>query len=170
MWVRLPPFPQMTILLIILCAVSTWMQWNAIHELSHLAMAHLLVGVDEYELKLYPHRYKDSWRFASFRYRPKRLPSAEETAAILLAPRIPNIISALVLPLVALLPIFSSLWIMGVVFWIGGLLDLWVGSWGAKSYSDLQRAAHHLGIDPGVLQRAGKLLIVLSVLLFVAIL
>ena len=112
--------------------------WTVIHEFSHLIAAKLVTDVNDYEVDLVP---KLRGRFVSlgrididfYEY-----PSEKGTILILLAPRIPDLIASVMLPLMVFLPFPWGL--VFSVFWIGGILDLLNGSMGIHPKSDLRLA------------------------------
>jgi len=136
----------MIAVLVLLTALS-YFPWNYIHEMSHVLMAKLRVGVAKYELKLLP--YKDpvyGWRFGSCKYWLLEEPTEKDQAFISLAPRIPD---ALAVIMFALTGLFSGwLAVVWAAFWGAGLIDLGVGSMGISEHSDLRKAAKSAGYTP----------------------
>ena len=127
--------------LLILMALGTFFLWAYIHEMSHVLAAHWTVGVKEYHLRLYPHQWKGSWRWAGVYYYWERQPSEEEARIIHLAPRIPDLLAVLMFPCALLMPTppLTFLWLF---IWGGGLVDFVTGSLALSKRSDLRRAAN----------------------------
>jgi len=142
-------------------ALPTYLLWAYVHELCHVVMADHLVGVRSWSITVIPHRHEGSWRWAETNWSWSRDPSPKEYAAIHLAPRIANLIPLLCLPAFSFLPV--EIWPSWVVVFGGGLIDLWVGSWGSSGHSDLQRSAKALDISPWVIRAVGWAAIVISV-------
>lgn len=134
--------------------------WAAIHEFSHLLMAKALVGSRLISLKLWPHWFKGTFYFASIRHDFERSPTAEQEAAIHLAPRIPGVAAAAALPFTAFLP---SPWIWFVGLAVGAaLIDIAVGSIGWSDRSDAKRAAAALRFSVWWVRIIGWLIVLTS--------
>lgn len=132
--------------------------WALLHEVSHLLASHWLVGLKEWDLTIVP-RYKDGrWLFARYEWIPVKEPTKGQYFIINLAPRIPNLIAAIAF-------VFTP-WPLAL-FWVGGLIDLGVGSWGKSVKSDLRRASVNANINPWYLRIGGFTVIGLSVLIHI---
>ena len=136
--------------------------WTAIHEMSHIFMAKSLLDVTEWSVKLYPHIHERDgtkyfvWGLSMWRYDGDTTPAKE--AAISLAPRIPDLVAAMMLQAYWLIPYGWWSWVL-VAFGVGGLIDLAVGSIGSGDMSDLQRASKSLDISPWILRIAGWIIV-----------
>jgi len=121
-------------------------------------MAKTLLDVTEWKIKLYPHTYEyDGKKYsvsalAMWRYNGELTPA--KNAAISLAPRIPEIIAAMLLQVYWFIPYGWWSWIL-IAFGIGGLIDLAIGSTSSIEMSDLCRASRALNISPWILRIAG---------------
>lgn len=139
--------------------------WAWLHEMAHVGMAHLLIGLERYEVEIYlwPREQDDgSWRWAWCRWYPKREPTEREKGWASLAPRFIDIIGASLVPCFWLAP-EGWRWVW-VVFMGGALVDAVVGSIGKSAKSDLKRASRRLGVNPWFLRIAGFGLVLVSVL------
>jgi len=148
------------VIILVVGFVPTFLFWAYIHELLHVVVADHLVGVKSWEIKVIPHRYKGGWRWAcnsKTLYRPMR---DHEQGWISLAPRLANIIPAVAFPFFSYWP--DWMWAGWLVVLGGGLIDLWVGSWGSSSFTDLQKAAADFGISPWWLRIPGWIVIASS--------
>jgi hypothetical protein len=141
--------------------VPTFLLWAYLHELLHVVMADHQVGVKFWSINVIPHRYKTGWRWASASMSYHRQPQGREQAWIMLAPRLVNILPALAFPFFSYMPV--EVWPSWIVVFGGGLIDLWVGSWASKPFSDLQKAAAVLEVSPWWLRAAGWLVLLASV-------
>jgi hypothetical protein len=144
----------MTITMSILFAAVSYFAWLLIHEFSHLLMAKKLIGVNKWKMKLYPHRAEDSsLRFGAVWYWMNRQPSSKEHAAILLAPRIPNVLASILFIFGAVLSGYlATIWF---IFWGAGIIDLVYGSIGISKLSDLKRASEAVNKNHWHLRLAG---------------
>lgn len=152
----------MMITFYIFFAFVTYWAWIMIHELSHILMASKLLNVKEWKIIPYPHIDKGSFFFARaiWKYIGKNTP--KKRAAISLAPRLPNIIAALMLQIAWFLPNPAQLF--WIIFWIGGIVDLIYGSIGYSKRSDLQKASKQLKLNPWVLRIIGFTLALIAAL------
>ena len=124
------------LILSILAAILVYPLWMWIHEMSHIKMADRLIGVIDYKMKLYPHKFGGQWWWAFVFYKLPREPNRHEQFLISSAPRIPDIIACLLTPIAFYFHLFP----IGILL-AGGIIDLFVGSIGRSSLSDLQKAA-----------------------------
>jgi hypothetical protein len=142
-------------------AVFCYVLWTAIHELSHVLMARLLVGISYWEINLIP-KIKEAKllriQFASCFYIPLKRSTKQQQAAISLAPRIPDVLGAIALPFVSLMPAPISYFMM--VFFGSALVDLFVGSIGMSEESDLRKAAENIDLSPWTLRLMGACIII----------
>ena len=146
----------MFFVILLLILIPSYFAWTAIHELSHLAMFRSfrkLVGVD---IKLYPHKDKLGYFVWSSVYAvPLGAPiTANEDAAIKLAPRIPGFIALILFAISGVITnsILLPIWLG---FWGCGVFDFIYGSIGVTSESDLQSASRDLSISPWILRCSG---------------
>lgn len=129
--------------------------WAALHEVMHYLAASSVREVDRVHFKLYPHTDPVAgFRFASVSWYQRGPPlEGRAEAWVYLAPRVPDLVGALLFPLAALFPgWWAYIW---ALVWLGGLID---GAWGSIGYtphSDLRRGAQGLGISPWWLRIAG---------------
>lgn len=149
----------MTILTYILVAVIglpiSWFFWSVAHELSHVLMAKAFREVTSVDYRLYPHRTPSgSFRFAAVRfwYAGEDL-TPKQTAVILQAPRIMNLVAVFAVLFSALFP--GPVALGWAIFWGAGLVDLFVNSIGSNKESDLRRSAAALGWNPWYLRIIG---------------
>ena len=143
----------MIYIIIPLLCIVTFFLWAAIHELSHLFAAKKLADALLIRMRLYPHMYKDTLRFASVSWRPRKEYSDKAAAMISLAPRIPDLIAALVFPVGAFFSGYVA--VAWFILFGAGLVDLMRGSIGSSVYSDLMKASIKLHINPWTLRYAG---------------
>ena len=123
------------------CLFPTFLLWTAIHELSHLAAAKLTVGVKDFFIDVFPHKKQGSFYWSRLVYIPDREPSKKESIFIHLAPRIPDLVAIVLLPLVPLWFAGSPLVVASLsVFLLGGVIDGLVGSIGHGDHTDLKSA------------------------------
>jgi len=152
--------------LLVAFAALCYVLWAAIHELSHVLMARLLVGISYWEINLIP-KLKEAKhfriQFASCFYIPLKRVNEKQQAAISLAPRIPDVLGAIALPFVSLMPAPTSYFMM--VFCGSALVDLFVGSLGMSEKSDLRKAARNIDLSPWTLRLMGACVIIGTVFL-----
>lgn len=133
--------------------------WTTIHELSHIAAVKMTCGASIWRIWPYPHVNKGSFYWARAMWWPLRQVNSEEQIWISLAPRIPDVIAAL------LFPLFLALhWWIPAIIAGAGLVDLFTGSLGIRDHSDLRRAARAWKLSPWVLRVAGMAVIIASVI------
>ena len=142
-------------------SILAYFLWDLIHETSHLLVAHFMVGVRKWSMKLWPHYDQGALRWGAVEYWPERAVSSKEEVCILLAPRIPNLLSVLAFPFSAALS--GQEFIVWGVLWGAGLVDLLVGSLGISPTSDLRLASHYMKCSPWLLRVLGMILIFTSV-------
>jgi hypothetical protein len=134
-------------LLALLLVVPCFLIWSAVHEYSHWVAAKLLLGARNPKFKLYPHKYKDTFRWASVRYTvttDRFLPAGR--ALISLAPRLPGLIACTLMPVGLLLS--GYLQIVWFMLFGSGVVDYMMGLIGKSPHSDLQKASAFLGMNP----------------------
>ncbi|MHA1665942.1 MAG: hypothetical protein ACTSW7_01040 [Candidatus Thorarchaeota archaeon] len=133
--------------------------------MSHVYMAHKLIGITYWEINLIPKlpQEANSFRiqFASCFYTPGKLPTKKQQAAISIAPRIPDILGAIALPFTCYTSEPFSYFLM--IFFGSALIDLFVGSLGMSKKSDLRKASNKLGLSPWWLRIFGFLTILCSI-------
>lgn len=145
---------MLSVILGVVSVVAAYFLWCYIHEMSHVLMVKKLVGIQWYKIRLLPDFKSGSIRFASCQYLPVRERTDDEIAAISMAPRIPDLIAAFLLP-------FGALFLGGLLlqFWIiflgAGVVDLIWGSIGYSPSSDLRTAAAAQGQTPTAKRLAG---------------
>lgn len=152
----------MTVVLLILAVPVLLFVWTCIHELAHLVAAKLIVGADLIEFRPWPHTGDKGFRWGSVSWFWYREPTAKESAFVSLAPRIPNLVAALLLPVSLLLP-YPWSWIVGG-FLGAGLVDFLNGSVGKSEHSDLRKASVRLQVSPWLLRVIGLVAILVSLL------
>ena len=160
----------MTLQLIVaaLLAVISYFVWCYIHEMAHILMAKKLVGMQRYDLKVYPHRTKSNmFVWASCQYWLNRKATDKEDGLISLAPRIPDALAVLMFPLAGLMS--GWLFIFWAVFWGAGLVDLFNGSLGIRVQSDLRRASVSFKINGFLMRIVGMTFVAASVVTALAI-
>lgn len=152
-------------LLLILEIPLVWFLWTAAHEFSHYLVAKIFVNLYDVKWWLYPHKDEaGNFYFAKVQWNWDTEPdSPVKNAAIFLAPRIMNIISAVALPFASLLPL--SWMIAWIIFWGAGIVDFIIGSLGMSELSDLRKASVYLNLDPNILRVFGFVTIGISLLL-----
>jgi len=139
----------------------TYLSWVLIHEFSHIAAASLVGKVVNPKVIPYPHftekNGKKRFYFARATWKWKRgYPTDKKRAFVSLAPRVPNLLACVLL--VLNLTLLSSNLLL--IFSIGGLVDLAVGSIGYKEKSDLRRASKRLNVSPWVFRVVGWLIVI----------
>ena len=140
----------------IVLVVPAFFLWSAIHELSHYLMARAFRRVTWVSFKIYPHTHQITgfrWASVVWNYEGPDITSREQ-AAISSAPRIPDLLASIALPIGAWF--IEGTWLgVWLVLLGGGLVDLAVGSIGANKYTDLQRCAVGIGVSPWLLRVIG---------------
>ena len=150
---------MLLMLVFLVASLVTFFVWSVIHEMAHVLMAKILINVTDWSIRPYPHIYEDDdgkryfvWALSMWTYQGEV--TSKQTAAIYLAPRIPDVIAACLLQLYWIMP-QSFLTLLLVVFGIGGIVDLVVGSVGRSDISDITRASKALGIPQWILSAVG---------------
>jgi len=144
---------MITLLLLALYTITLFFVWSYVHEMSHIIAAKKIVGLEWYKIKLWPHKYNGSIRWASVTYAFKRKATEYERAVISIAPRIPGA--------VALIGMYCGFFMTGwvqiawMMFWGAGVIDFIYGSIGYSEYSDLRKAARGFGENPWKLRLYG---------------
>ncbi len=146
--------------------IGAYFVWAGIHEVSHYLVARRLFDVVWVKFRLYPHynRSLKTFYWAAVYYSPDScgfLTRIEDAGKVSLAPRIPDVMAAILLTAAGILP--APWGIVWGVFLGAGLVDLLVGSIGISKNSDLQRVSRWLNLDPWWLRAAGLVIIVSSV-------
>ena len=110
--------------------------WATIHELSHILVAKLNLGsIAPWEIILWPHKYEGRFYWARCSYMAPSDLSSQILASISAAPRL----AALVVAMPFLILEFFFPW--ALVFVMGAIIDIFVGTLGLNPESDLQREA-----------------------------
>lgn len=133
--------------------------------MSHIAVAHVLVGVERYRLKIFPHRYMNQFRYASVFYDLKMQPTEREKFLISMAPRFMDCIAIVFFPLTGFMSGYPF-----IVFSIllgAGFVDLFVNSLGVSRLSDFSRVVFYLKINPWLFRAMNFAAIIISVVFFV---
>lgn len=129
--------------------------WAAIHELSHYIVAKKYLNITNVSFFLYPHNdEKLGFVWAKVKWKADRAPTEYEMAHICFAPRIPDFIAVFMFLLWPLMPT-NTLMLIWAAFWIGGLIDLFVGSLGIGQYTDLRRVSNGWDIEPWIFRALG---------------
>lgn len=149
------------ILAILVTLIISYFFWAFVHEGSHVVAASLTSGIQWFKIMLFPHKYKGTFRFAGCEYLPKREMTKEEYGFVSFAPRIPDLIAAIALPMAGFFD-FGVYYAMWITFWTCGLVDFFIGSLGISKYSDLRRASACFNISPWILRVFGFSVIAIS--------
>jgi hypothetical protein len=141
----LDPIPLLVVT--VLGALPAFYLWAYIHEFSHVFMAKRF-GATNTKIDIYmpPKRMDDgTHRWARYQWTKTREVTDKERAALMLAPRIPNLPAIIAFPFFGLFPEWVA------AFWFllmgGGVVDFIAGSIGRSEYSDLRRAAGYLDMS-----------------------
>lgn len=154
----------LTILLAIILVVGSFFLWCAIHEYSHLIAYKVLGKVKSYKIRLWPRKIEDRLVWAHINVELEKPLPMEQQWKVNLAPRVPNIVAAVALPLGMLF--LSGLGLMTwVIIWASGLVDFFVGSIGKHPSSDLMRASKSLDLEPVNLRLPGFMIIAISLII-----
>jgi hypothetical protein len=150
----------MMIIAYILFAAFTYLSWTVIHEVSHIAAASMVGKISEPKIIPYPHFTKrdgkKNFYFARATWRwEDGYPSDKKRAFVSLAPRIPNLLACILL--IGDMVFLSSNLLL--IFCIGGLVDLAIGSIGYREKSDLRRAATRLNVSPWIFRVVGWVIV-----------
>lgn len=143
--------------------VLVWSLWVIIHETSHALAAKLLMKAQDFHFKLYPHITEEKkFLFASVSYMVSTTVRTDtKEAIVLLAPRLMNLVAAIAFPFLLLFPMpFAMAW---AILWGAGLVDLFVGSLGISSESDIRRAGKLLNFNSNVIRILGLATILASI-------
>lgn len=141
-------------------ALLTYFTWTVIHEVSHIIAASLVGKISEPKIIPYPHfTIKNGKKFfyfarASWRWEDG-YPTDKKRGFVSLAPRVANLLNCVLL--ILNLAFFSSNLIL--IFCLGGLVDLAVGSIGFRKKSDLRRAARRLKVSPWIFRVVGWVIV-----------
>lgn len=150
----------MMIIAYILFAAFTYLSWTVIHEVSHIAAASMVGKISEPKIIPYPHFTKKDGKknfyFARAAWKWEGgYPSDKKRAFVSLAPRIPNLLACILL-ILDMVFLSSNLLL---IFCIGGLVDLAIGSIGYREKSDLRRAATRLNASPWIFRVVGWVIV-----------
>lgn len=152
-------------------ALLAYPLWTVIHEASHLAAARALGPLRDVELWLYPHRdERGNFFFARVKWRwdPPLRPSPLQVAAVVLAPRLADLLGAVGFVLCA--AFVPAPWLLAALALTGGaLVDLFVGSLGVGELTDLRRASTVLDLSPWLLRGVGMGVLLASLALGLAL-
>lgn len=143
--------------------VLVWSLWVVVHEASHALAAKLLMKAQDFHFKMYPHITEEKkFLFASVSYLvPVTARTEKKEALVLLAPRVMNLVAAIAFPFLLLFPMpMAMFW---GILWGAGLIDLFVGSLGISSVSDLRKAAKLLKFNPTLIRVFGFTVILASI-------
>jgi len=106
--------------------------------------------------------------WAAVGYQFVRYPSPRGWAVIALAPRVPDLVAATLLPLTCVVPqCFALPW---AAYCAGGVVDLVVGSLGISPASDLRESALMLDVSPWWFRVPGLLVAAISVAVTISLL
>jgi len=146
----------------ILLAIASYFAWAYIHEMAHIIAAKKTIGLEKYELKIFPHTDPVAgFRWAACKYWYKEEPTDKQRAIISLAPRIPDYVAFVAFAFAGLMSGWLAL--VWAIFWGAGLVDLINGSIGYSPYSDLRKAADSLKCSPWYLRIVGFASVLISV-------
>jgi len=148
-------------ILALILTVPLFFGWAFLHELAHLLAARATTGVVEWAMKLYPHLFKGSLRWAAISYTLERKPRRKEKILISMAPRILDFVAVVAFPWGVLFGGLEA--VAWWCIWGAGLVDFVVGSLGFSQHSDLCKAADAAGVNRWLLRITGFLLISASV-------
>jgi len=151
----------------ILAAIVSWLLWNVIHEMSHVVAAKAFGKVKSWTIKPYPHMHNGSFRFAGAYWDWEGDPPATAARGMIsLAPRIMNFLAIELIIITFFLSGMAKLLLL--IFCLGGVVDMFVGSIGYGKRSDLRRGAERLEISPWKIRTAGLAASVVGVLAAIA--
>lgn len=154
----------MSSLFLFLLVPIIFLIWSIIHELSHYFVLKQYVKIKTVKFRFYPHKLQSGqFAFASIRWTADRKLNEHQLAKMSIAPRIPNLLSVFLFTLWGIMPT-TTLMLLWILFWGGGLVDLFVGSLGIRWESDLQRASRGFKINSWVIRSIGMSTILLSLL------
>lgn len=143
--------------------VVVWFLWTFLHELSHAVFAKVLLKAKDFKYKLFPHIDENKkFLFASVSWMAtEENKNDTKEAIVLLAPKVMNVVAAIAFPFLLLLPMpFAMAW---AILWGAGLVDLFVGSLGISSESDIRRAGKLLNFNSNVIRILGLTTILASI-------
>jgi hypothetical protein len=163
----------LTILFITLYVISLFFIHTFLHELSHVVAAKLLFNADIKTFKPYPHFIDKSFVFGSISYTLKDYDFSEthqrKLGWVYFAPRIINVVCAILLPIVVLVMPWNLWGLIAVLFFITNLIDLVWGTAGINLNSDIQQYSKYLNIDINML-RVCQIVLFLFTIIFSIIL
>ena len=133
----------MTEAFIVICVYITW---AFLHEMSHVLVAKWVVGITDYSIVLYPHKHDGKWYWARSSYVFSQEPTVEQRACVFFAPRLLSSVACLAFVFGS---IIGNWW---YIFWLGGVVDHFIGSLGIGGHSDLYRTAMYAGTTRGYLR------------------
>lgn len=143
--------------------IIVWFLWTLLHEMSHAVFAKILLKAKDFKFKLFPHINENKkFLFASVSWIPlEETRTDTKEAIVLLAPRLMNLVAAIAFPFLLLFPMpFAMAW---AILWGAGLVDLFVGSLGISSESDIRRAGKLLNFNSNVIRILGLATILASI-------
>lgn len=145
---------MLEIIAIVAAAPVSYAVWVLMHEYSHISVAHMLVEVAEYRIKLIPDL--KNWTWARTWWTTRQQTTDTQRALIAAAPRLPDVLAAVALPWVVD-------WPWAVILVGGGVVDLCTGSIGYSPRSDLRIVSNRVGVNPWLLRVGGMTVFAASV-------
>jgi membrane-associated protease RseP (regulator of RpoE activity) len=142
------------IALLVVLAIAMYPAWAFVHEYSHVAAARAYGMINpNYRVQLWPQVIGGRLYWACVWNLYDMEPTPQQRAGIAFTPRYANMLAAIMLPSVHVLP---SPWEWAAAIVLGtGLVDLAVGSIGWHPKSDLRRVADGWNVSPWILRVAG---------------
>mgnify|MGYP003965752031 FL=1 len=154
----------MSSLFLLLLLPIVFLAWSVIHELSHYFILKQYVKIKTVKFRFYPHVLKSGqFAFASITWTANRTLNEYQSAKVSMAPRIPDLLSVILFVFWGTMST-TTLMLLWILFWGGGLVDLFVGSIGVNRESDLQRMSRGFKINSWVIRSIGMSTILLSLL------
>jgi len=153
-----------TLIAVAVTAPFAFILWALLHEVAHLTAVRMFRNVSWYRIVPAPH-WNDAGAFqwASVEWTHTGEPlTPGEAAVVKLAPRAPDLLAALLTPVVAA---YVETWVGAIpLVLIGaGLVDLLIGSLGISPASDLRVASEALQWPPMKLRVLGAMILLFSV-------
>ena len=144
--------------------LPTFFAWAAIHEFSHYVVARWRVGVKSAKFRLYPHKRRGRFMWASITYWPERNSTPYDEALICIAPRFPDALGCWA---VAFAGLFDGMWfVIWTVVFGGAVVDLIVGSIGWNPHSDLRKVAAAANKSPWMFRIGGAVTLLWTVVVW----
>lgn len=148
----------------IISAGLLFLLWATLHELSHAYFVRRYAPIEKINFYLYPHKHDGKFYWARVQWFYKKDVKINITpnqmALIYFAPRWADGLACVMFCLTGLLT--GPLQWVWAVLWLGGIIDLVVGSFGIRKFSDLEGYSHHWGINPWVFRIAQFSLCIIS--------